>query len=43
MRPKRIEEIIKQANEGSDNISNEDWVELKEYIEELESENGEDG
>lgn len=32
MRPERIKEIMKQADEGSDNISNEDWKELKEYI-----------
>ena len=37
-RPEIIEEIIKQADEGSDNISNEDWVELKGYISELEAE-----
>jgi len=36
MRPERIDEIIKQADEGSDNISNEDWKELKEYIAKLE-------
>ncbi len=36
MRPERIKEIIKQADEGSDNLSNEDWKELKAYIQELE-------
>ena len=38
-RPERIEEIMKQADEGSDNISNEDWIELKGYIAEIEAEN----
>jgi len=37
MRPKLIDEIMEQANEGSDNISNDDWSELKTYIEELEA------
>ena len=37
MRPERIKEIIKQADEGSDNLSNEDWKELKVYIEGLEA------
>lgn len=36
MRPVIIEEIMEQADDGSDNISNEDWVVLKEYIEKLE-------
>lgn len=35
-RPKSISEIMKRADEGSDNISNEDWAELKSYIEKLE-------
>lgn len=36
-RPERINEIIKSGNDGSDNISNEDWMEIKEYIKQLES------
>ena len=36
-RPEAIKKIIKDADNGADNISNEDWIELKNYIEGLES------